>query len=628
MKGKVYLVGAGPGDIGLLTIRAASLLRSADVIVHDGLINNALLELFPHPEKIDFGKKRNNPKSQKDINRLLVDLAVKGKMVVRLKGGDPTIFARGSEEALYLKEQGIPFEIIPGVTAGYSVPAYAGIPVTDRNLASVVIFVTGQERDDKKSSVVDWKALAPIEGSLVIYMGVKRLPLIVQSLMDAGKSPATLVSVIEAGTLARQRVIEGTLADIAAKVEDQNVESPAIIVIGQVNQLREELNWFDPETMTHRSDEFARELIAHPKPTSLKHGGDIYGFAKETNMSQESILDFSSNINPLGIAPAIEKAYKESLACIAQYPDQYTRELCAEAAGYLSIKPDHVIAGNGAIALIDLAVRTIRPKRALLAEPCFNEYRRLLYLQSTDVRQIFLKEEDDFNFSYQDILQGLDGVDMVILGYPNNPTGTALKRQEMIALIEETQRRKIFLIVDEAFVDWDPERSIYQEIRRSSSLIVIRSLTKFYGLAGIRAGFALAAPEVIGRLRAVQEPWSCNAVAQRLSIAGLRDTEFQNKSRVWFKEESNHFYQFLSQIPEIKVFPSLANFFLIKLQDKEHEKTFLNFIKSKGIYLREMDGIAGLTKGYFRIALKDRQENLILITTLKEALLKDKCLSF
>jgi len=362
--------------------------------------------------------------------------------------------------------------------------------------------------------------------------------------------------------------------------------------------------------------------------TSLKHGGDIFGFAKESGHSPTGIMDFSSNINPLGISPAIEKAYKESLGLIAQYPDQYARELCVEIAGHLSISPDHVIAGNGAIALIDLAIRTIKPKRALLVEPCFNEYRRLLLLQNADVRQILLKEENDFKFSYQDILQGLDGVDMVILGYPNNPTGTALSVKEMMALIEETQRRRIFLIVDEAFVDWAPERSVYQEIQRSPSLIVVRSLTKFFGLAGIRAGFALSAPELIGRLRAVQEPWSCNALAQRLSIAALQDTTFQHKSRSWFKEESNHFYQLLSQVPEIKVFSSLANFFLIKLWDREREKVFLNFIKYRGIYLREMDDMAGLTRDYFRVALKGRDENLFLITTLKEALLKDKCHSF
>ena len=645
MKGKVYLVGAGPGDVGLLTLRAAAVLRIADVVVYDGLINNALLELFPHPQKIYFGKdKRNDPSSQKEINRLLVDLAKKDKMVVRLKGGDPVIFARGSEEALYLKEHGILFEIVPGVTAGYAVPAYAGIPVTDRHLSSVVIFVTGQERQDRQGSFVDWKALACIEGSLVIYMGVKRLPFIVQSLMDAGKSTDTLVSVIEAGTLPRQRVIGGTLANIVEKVDHEKVESPAIIVIGEVNKLREELRWFDNELMdgrreflTHSGIDFTRELteeylekIRNSTQTSmvkiLKHGGDIYRFAQEIGKDKDSILDFSSNINPLGIAPAIEKVYKESLSCISQYPDHYARELCREVAAHFLIGPNNVIAGNGAISLIDLVIRTMRPKRALLIEPCFNEYRRLLFLYGAQVRQTFLKEDEDFNFSYERIINGLDGIDMVILGYPNNPTGTALKRQEMVSLIKEINRRGTILLVDEAFIDWNPQLSVYQEIQQNASLIVIRSLTKFFGLAGIRAGFALAAPDVIARLRATQEPWSCNALAQRLSVAALQAVEFQHQSLAWFKEESRNMYQLLSSLPEIQVFPSLANFFLVKLNDKENGQTFIDFIKSKGIYLREMDDMVGLNNRFLRIALKDRQQNLILIEKIKEALVKDKCL--
>lgn len=644
-KGKVYLVGAGPGDVGLLTIRAASVLRIADVIVYDGLINNALLQFFPHPQRISCGKKRSDhPMPQVEINRLLVDLAREGKMVVRLKGGDPIVFARGSEEAQFLKEHDVSFEIIPGVTSGHAVPAYAGIPVTDRDLSSVVIFVTGQEREDKNGPFIDWKKLAPIEGSLVIYMGVKNLPFIVKNLMEAGKSSDTLVSVIEAGTLPRQKVIEGTLANIIDKINDQKVESPAIIVIGEVNKLREKLNWFDSNLIEERERfqlpleiEFARTLteeyehqinqfkqVATVK--NLKHGGDIDGFAREMGKDRKSIFDFSSNINPLGISPKVKKVYEESFNCISEYPDSYAREFCQEVAQRLSVFSDNAIAGNGAISLIDLAIRSIRPKRALVIEPCFNEYRRLLYLYGADVRQIFLKEEQNFKFSCEDMIKRLDGIDMIILGYPNNPTGTALKLQEMISLIQETKRRKIFLLVDEAFIDWNPELSIYQEIKRSSSLAVIRSLTKFFGLAGIRSGFALAAPEVIARMRSVQEPWSCNTLAQRLSIAALQDVEFQKRSLQWFKEESSEFYRLLSQLPEIKVFPSLVNFFLVKLNDKEVRERFWSYIKSQGIYIREMNDIEGLNNSYFRVALKDQRQNLFLIEKFKEALVKDKCL--
>jgi threonine-phosphate decarboxylase len=353
---------------------------------------------------------------------------------------------------------------------------------------------------------------------------------------------------------------------------------------------------------------------------NLRHGGETADFARETGKDAQDILDFSSNINPLGVSPKIKKVYEESFNCISEYPDSYAREFCRAAARHLSVEAGNVLAGNGAVSLIDLTIRSLRPKRALLVEPCFNEYRRLLHLVGAQVRQLLLKEEDSFRFSYEDIIQRLDGMDMVVLGYPNNPTGTALKRQEMVALVRETKRRGTFLLVDEAFIDWDPGRSIYQEIKHSSSLAVIRSLTKFFALAGIRSGFVLAAPKVIAGMRSVQEPWSCNALAQKLSIAALEDKGFQERSLQWFQEESKHFYQRLSQCPKIKAFPSLANFFLLKLNDSENRDRFSNFIRSQGIYLREMDDIGGLNNRYFRVALKSRRQNLFLIEKLKEAL--------
>ncbi len=640
-KGTVYLIGAGPGDIGLLTLRAASLLHKADVIVYDGLINNALLQYFPTAQKIYFGKRKKGAESQKEINQLLVDLAREGKMVARLKGGDPIVFARGSEEAQYLKEHHIPFEIVPGITSGHAVPAYAGIPVTDRHLSSTVIFVTGQEREDKEGSLIDWAKLAGVEGSLVIYMGVKNFPFIVKRLIEGGKPTDTLVSIIEAGTLPRQRLIEGTLKNIVQKMEGQRIESPAIIVIGEVNKLRRDLDWFDQELSKEREEsfshelEFARELTQkyETAPThaiavkNLKHGGDLEGFAAQIGKDKKSIIDFSSNINPLGISPKVKKVYEESLSCISQYPDTYAREFCQAISGHFSVGNECVITGNGAISLIDLAVRALRPQRALVIQPCFNEYKRILHLWGATVDQISLRDENDFQFSYDDIVRKLSGIDMILLGSPNNPTGTALKRDEMLALIKETERRGIFLVVDEAFMDWTPESSIYEEINRSSTLIVIRSLTKFFSLAGIRSGFALASPRIIHKMRSVQEPWSCNALAQRLSIAALEDLEFQKKSLQWFREESVEFYQMLSHVREIKVYPSLTNFFLIKLHDRDNRESLIASIKSKGMYIREMNDVEGLENHFFRIALKDRRENIKLIAAFKEALIKDQCLS-
>ncbi|HXV28601.1 MAG TPA: uroporphyrinogen-III C-methyltransferase [bacterium] len=260
--GKVYLVGAGPGDAGLLTLRGAEVLKRVDVIVYDWLVNPELLDLAPQAQKIYVGK-NIRVKSEARIvkrptlhgriqgyveqgktNQLLVKLARQGKAVVRLKGGDPFIFGRGGEEASYLKRHHIPFEIVPGISAGYAAPAYAGIPVTDRRFASSVTFVTGHEDPAKKDSTVNWQQLAKAGGTLVSFMGVKNLPSVVQSLRAGGMKPGTCVSVIEWGTLPHQRVVEGTLQTIVSKVRAKRIQSPAVTVFGEVNRLRKKLAWF------------------------------------------------------------------------------------------------------------------------------------------------------------------------------------------------------------------------------------------------------------------------------------------------------------------------------------------------------------------------------------------------
>ncbi|MBI3307512.1 MAG: uroporphyrinogen-III C-methyltransferase [Candidatus Omnitrophica bacterium] len=250
--GTVYLVGAGPGDSGLLTLRGAMLLAKADVVVYDRLVNPEILAFAARAEKIYAGKKSSDEEDsekggnirQQQINRILVRIAKKGKIVVRLKGGDPFIFGRGAEEASYLKDHHVPFEIVPGVSAGYAVPAYAGIPVTDRKLSSAVLFATAHEDPHKKMSSLDWKKFASFNGTLVAFMGIKRLASIVKSLKDGGKSLQTPVSVIEWGTLPRQRVAEGNLGGILQKVKSQRMSSPALMIIGEVNRYRKKLNWF------------------------------------------------------------------------------------------------------------------------------------------------------------------------------------------------------------------------------------------------------------------------------------------------------------------------------------------------------------------------------------------------
>ena len=243
--GIVYLVGAGPGDPGLLTLRGLECLQKAGVVVHDRLANPKLLGYAPQAELIDVGKQPDHhPVPQERINAILIEEARKGKVVVRLKGGDPFVFGRGGEEAQALAEADIPFEIIPGVTSAISVPAYAGIPVTHRGIACSVAFVTGHCQGSKPLDI-NWQALAQGVDTLVFLMGVHSLPLIVTSLIEAGRSPDTPIALIENGTLPEQKVVKGTLADIVEKAAE--IKPPAIIIVGEVVNLHAILDWFKPE---------------------------------------------------------------------------------------------------------------------------------------------------------------------------------------------------------------------------------------------------------------------------------------------------------------------------------------------------------------------------------------------
>ncbi len=244
-KSHVYLVGAGPGDPKLLTLRGKECLEIAEVVLYDHLANPELLKYAPGTsERIYVGRKgRGSYRDQSEINDLLVERAQEGKCVVRLKGGDPFVFGRGGEEAETLAEAGIAFSIIPGVTAAVAVPAYAGIPVTHRTLASTVAFVTGHEDPTKPSSAMEWPRLASSEGTLVFLMGTKNLPSIVDRLLQEKKPSTTPVAAIRWGTYARQQTVVGTLADIVEKVAKADFSPPTVIVVGEVVRLRDRLNW-------------------------------------------------------------------------------------------------------------------------------------------------------------------------------------------------------------------------------------------------------------------------------------------------------------------------------------------------------------------------------------------------
>src|SRR5882672_4992814 len=245
--GMVYLVGAGPGDEGLLTLRGAELLARADVVVYDALVNPGLLRLAPKSAEIIYGGKRAREQliSQTELNALLIAKARAGKIVVRLKGGDPYVFGRGGEEAEQLADAGIPFEVVPGVSSFVAVPNYAGVPLTHRDFCSRLTLITGHEDPAKEASSIDWAQVAKTPGTKVIMMGTDRIGQIAETLVGHGMDAATPVAMVRWGTTGRQQSIAGTLGTIAGTAEKAKIGPPTVAVIGEVVKLRNKLNWFE-----------------------------------------------------------------------------------------------------------------------------------------------------------------------------------------------------------------------------------------------------------------------------------------------------------------------------------------------------------------------------------------------
>jgi uroporphyrin-III C-methyltransferase/precorrin-2 dehydrogenase/sirohydrochlorin ferrochelatase len=256
--GCVYLVGAGPGEPDLLTLRAANLLGQADVVVYDNLVSSGVLELVRSDAELIYAGKRRSEHTmrQDEINQLLVQLAKEKKRVVRLKGGDPFIFGRGGEEMQVLASHSVPFEVVPGVTAACGVSTHAGIPLTHRSFAQAVRFVTGHLQEGGIGDL-DWVALSRPHQTVVVYMGLNALPRICEQLIAHGANAQMPIAVIQHGTLASQKVVVGTLGDVAGKVVAARLKSPSLLIVGEVVGLHEDLSWFGRLSANQKEHQFS-----------------------------------------------------------------------------------------------------------------------------------------------------------------------------------------------------------------------------------------------------------------------------------------------------------------------------------------------------------------------------------
>lgn len=302
---KVYLIGAGPGDKGLLTNKGLECIKRADVIVYDNLVSPSILNEARMDAELIYGGKRagNHHLSQHEINQLLIDKALDGNMVVRLKGGDPFIFGRGGEEAAALLEHEVLFEIVPGVSSSYAVAAYAGIPVTHRNMASSFHVITGHEGNNKTEPSLDYETLSKEDGTLIFMMGLANLKNITKSLIEKGKDKNTKVAVVQAGTTARQRKVVGTLENIVEKVKQSNIKTPAVTIVGEVVSLEETLEWYGNQKLFGK-----RVLLTGTKPIVEKMSDVL------TSCGAEAI-----ELSLIYTKPIYSKEMSEAVASIKEY---------------------------------------------------------------------------------------------------------------------------------------------------------------------------------------------------------------------------------------------------------------------------------------------------------------------
>ena len=343
--GEVYLVGAGPGDRKLITLKGVECLQRADVVIYDLLVNVRLLEhCRPHTEKIYGGKEAGkHKKRQSETNDLMIQRAKAGKMVVRLKGGDPFIFGRGGEEAQTLAEAGIDFEIVPGVTSAIAAPAYAGIPLTHRCYASSVAFVTGHSAALGAHSTIRWEKLATAVDTLVVFMGVGHLREIAERLMEHGRKPETPIVLVRWGTTPQQETLEGTLADIVPKAEAVDFRNPAAIVVGEVNVLREQLRWFDRKPL------FGRKIIV------TRATDQASNFVERLEDDGAEVIQFPTiEIQPVNDNAALDKA----IACLATYNWVIFTSVNAVACFYRRLREN----GKDARSLGHVRICAVGPK--------------------------------------------------------------------------------------------------------------------------------------------------------------------------------------------------------------------------------------------------------------------------
>jgi threonine-phosphate decarboxylase len=350
-----------------------------------------------------------------------------------------------------------------------------------------------------------------------------------------------------------------------------------------------------------------------------EHGGDVYAWAQKARIDPAEIIDFSASINPLGPPASARKAFQESYNEVSRYPDPYGEELKKALAKRHGMKPTEILVGNGSTQLVYLLCFALRPRKALVVGPAFSEHANALTLAGAKVRFLPLTANGDFRFSTEDFMAAWGKADdMAFLTTPNSVTGRLIPRAEIEKIARIALLKKRILVIDEAFIDFVEEESVKQLIWDNPYVILLRSLTKYYALPGLRLGYLLAHSRRVAQFAAYLEPWSVNGSAQKVALACLADARFRLNTERWLHRERSYLAQALIALKRFQPYPSNANFLLVRIANNASAVGLHSFLLNKKILIRACNSFAGLGSDHFRVAVKRRKDNRLLLEALTE----------
>lgn len=358
----------------------------------------------------------------------------------------------------------------------------------------------------------------------------------------------------------------------------------------------------------------------------MGHGGNIYKIERELGIPRQALIDYSANINPLGVPSALRDNIIKEIDSLVNYPDPDYKDLRSAIADFYQVGESDILLGNGAAEIIHSCIRRINPRRALVLQPSFSEYQTALGVVGAELKELYLREENDFQMKVEEIIEEIDEtIDLLVLCNPNNPTSTLIAREDLIRIINHCRSKNTFVMVDEAFMDFideDGSISLIREYNKHENLLIVRAFTKFFGIPGLRLGFGVTSNKpLLERLKESGLPWNLNTFAGGFGIMLNPNNQYIKDTYKWMREEPREFIAELKGIKKLRVFNPQANFVLIKLLEEDLNTGILrNRLLDYRILIRECYNFKGLNNKFFRIAIKDKPTNQYFLKALKSCL--------